>query len=131
MDQEDRDHGQSMREGTFNHANSAIGRWLGDNRSDQQIEDDAAVTEGLKTGQRTVRGSNGRSIDVASYSRDIAPSSGMLARLNSAPSIGLFSSAASLAPFPANIPARIVGGMIDDRLGTRATLGSSGIRFGN
>ena len=113
---------------TYNYADSHIGRWMGDNRSDQTIANDRAQTEALERGDETFKTASGRTVSTRNYSRDfVTPSrGGVLANMNQAPSIGLFSSAASLAPFPANIPARIVGGFIDDRLGTRVTLGSSG-----
>jgi hypothetical protein len=133
MDREDRELGQSQRPGTFISANSWLGRLTGDNRSDQQIENDQRQTDAIERGDRTFERVEGGRASTAGYRDLVAPQAGgLLARMNQAPSIGLFSSAASLAPFPANIPGRVVGGMIDDRLGTRVTLGSSGnIRFGN
>tara|TARA_A100000172_G_scaffold17135_1_gene9419 strand:+ start:612 stop:971 length:360 start_codon:yes stop_codon:yes gene_type:complete len=117
-----------MSDKTYNYADSTVGRFFGDNRSDQDIQNDQAQTAALERGDATFRTASGRSVSTRGYSRDsVAPSrGGVLDQMNQPPSIGLFSSAASLAPFPANIPARFVGGLIDDRLGTRVTLGSSG-----
>lgn len=111
---------------TFNYADSSIGRFMGDTRTDQQIEDDVAVTEGLETGQKTVRGAGGRSINVSSYERDIAtPSGGVLGRMNSAPTVGsiLGSGISAVVGGPVGfVVGRLGGAVIDQTLGSRSQI---------
>ena len=89
LDQEDREFGQSMRPGTFRGANSMLGRFLGDNRSDQQIENDRRQTEALERGDDFFERVEGGKASVRGYRDTVAPQAGgLLDRMNN-PSIGL------------------------------------------
>jgi len=91
---------------TYNYADSTIGRLMGDNRSDQDIQNDRAQTEALERGDATFRTASGRSVSTRDYSRDmVAPTrGGVLANMNERPGVGtLLGAAASFltpGPFP-------------------------------
>ena len=90
LDDEDRDLGQSMRPGTFEAANSTIGRFVGENRSDQEIKNDQAVTDALERGDKNFVDAGGRTRSVAGYSRDsyMSDPDSLLGRIND-PRVGL------------------------------------------
>ena len=90
LDEEDRELGQSMRPGTFKAANSAIGRFVGENRSDQEIKNDQAVTDALERGDKNFVDAGGRTRSVAGYSRDsyMSDPDSLLGRMND-PRVGL------------------------------------------
>jgi hypothetical protein len=83
--------GQRGGEGqTYSSAMRGTGRWTGDTRSDQEIQDDVAVTEALWRGDRTFTDARGNQRSVAGYSRNMSqPLAGsLLAGLNDPPTIG-------------------------------------------
>ena len=90
LDNEDRDLGQSMRPGTFKAANSTVGRFVGENRSDQEIKNDQAVTDALERGDKDFVEAGGRTRSVAGYSRDsyMSDPDSLLGRMND-PRVGL------------------------------------------
>ena len=127
LDQEDREFGQSMRPGTFNAANSMLGRFTGDNRSDQQIENDRRQTAAIERGDKTFEKVEGGIGQSSGYRDLVAPQAGgLLANLNSPPTVG------GIAGFGAS---RLIGGPVgfvagqavrmgvNTLLGDRATLG--------
>ncbi len=127
LDDEDRQFGQSMRAGTFKNANSWLGRWEGDNRSDQDIENDRRQTAALERGDETfemVQGGRGK---TAGYREGIPyQAGGFWDRLNQPPTIG------GIAGFATSTlvggPVGFVAGQgvrsgVNTLLGDRATLG--------
>lgn len=75
---------------TYNNAMGTVNSFLGDNRSDQQIANDQAVTNALTSGSSTFTNARGQVQSVAGYERDVAPSTGFLADLNAPPTVGGF-----------------------------------------
>lgn len=75
---------------TYNYADSTIGRFMGDNRSDQDINNDQAQTDALNRGDETFTLAGGGTASARGYSRDmVAPTrGGGLDRMND-PNIGL------------------------------------------
>jgi len=75
---------------TYNYADSTIGRFMGDNRSDQDIANDRAQTEALERGDQTFTLASGATTSTRGYSRDmVAPSRGGALDRMANPSIGL------------------------------------------
>ena len=112
---------------TFNYATSAMGRFTGDTRSDQDIANDVAVTEGLERGLQTVRGARGQTINVSSYSRNLSsPTPGSLFdRMNSAPTVGsiLGSGISAVVGGPVGfVVGKLGGAVIDQTLGSRSQI---------
>tara|TARA_R100001463_G_scaffold44124_3_gene91827 strand:- start:5193 stop:5648 length:456 start_codon:yes stop_codon:yes gene_type:complete len=111
---------------TYSSAMSTVGSFLGDNRSDQQIADDQAVTNALTSGSSTFTNALGQVQSVAGYERDFAPSTGFLAALNSPPTVGGFAGfgASSLIGGPLGfVVGQGVRMGVNSLLGDRATLG--------
>lgn len=109
-----------------------VGSLFGERATDQQSTTLRNQSQAIEQGRSNFRDARGNVRSTRDYTDPTREASDFAMALNRPPSIGLFGTAGGLAPFPANIPGRIVGGMIDNRLGTKVTLGSSGnIRFGN
>ena len=127
LDQEDRELGQSMRAGTFKNANSMLGRFTGDNRSDQQIANDRAQTEALERGDETFNLVEGGIGQTSGYRDLVAPQSGgALAALNAPATVGGLAgfAASTLIGGPLGFAAGQATRMgVNTLLGDRATLG--------
>jgi hypothetical protein len=90
---------------TYKSADSALGRMIGDNRSDQQMENDRRQTAALERGDDTFEKVEGGRGSVRGYRDLVAPTRGsVMANLNERPSVGtILGGAASLltpGPFP-------------------------------
>lgn len=117
---------------TAENAMGFVGSLFGERATDQQMRTLSNQNRAIEQGRANFRDARGNLRSTKDYTDPTREASDFAMALNRPPSIGLFGTAGGLAPFPANIPGRFIGGMIDDRLGTKATLGSSGnIRFGN
>ena len=127
MDREDRELGQSQRAGTFEFANSTLGTFLGDNRSDQQIENDQRQTEAIERGDKTFERVEGGRASTAGYRDLVAPQAGsLLANLNSPPTVGGFAGfgTSSLIGGPLGFVAgQAVRMGVNSLLGDRSVLG--------
>ena len=111
LDDEDRELGQSQRPGTFEHANSALGRLLGSTGSDQEYANARAAQAALEAGLPTF-------VDTRGMTRDVRDNLSMphdnlslaIKDFNENPSIGLstLGALASLTGVGA-VPAAAIG----------------------